>query len=434
MFYICLGHIARIFNLNFISVFHVFRALGAVFLLCVLWQLLSRIFEEEKSKRMAFIWLTIAGGMGWIPFVFGYLPTDFSVAEMYVFLSSLANPHFPIGSGLQVWLLLPSSVNIQKMKGRAKIFVAALLLVIISPFSVPIVLVVWSSYLVWQIGKRQDLIEAIWRIVLMGLGAGPMLIYYFVTSRTHPVLAIWNAQNITASPPLWDTLLGLSPAIFIAVFGFRQLWISKKDTGNILVIWAFLSLALAYVPFSLQRRFLTGISIPVVVIAAFTLTAWIEKRKIRSSLAFIFLFIFLAPTVLLNFLVVRFGVESAESSWFLESDEVAMFEWVDENLPNDALILASTSSSLFIPGRTGNRVLIGHPFETANYQIMDKQVVDFFTGGLSDQESKYFIESLNVDYVLCGPREKELGEIDLLSNSMILVTKIGEVSLFQARK
>jgi hypothetical protein len=43
-----------------------------------------------------------------------------------------------------------------------------------------------------------------------------MMVYDFWIARIHPALASWNAQNITPTPPLWDVVLSLSPALFFA--------------------------------------------------------------------------------------------------------------------------------------------------------------------------------------------------------------------------
>ena len=72
-----------------------------------LWQFFQFIFDDNIiTAWRAFLLSGIGSGLGWTVFAFGQMTGDFWVAEAYPFLSSYANPHFPIGLGLMLWILM----------------------------------------------------------------------------------------------------------------------------------------------------------------------------------------------------------------------------------------------------------------------------------------------------------------------------------------
>ena len=60
-----------------------------------------------RGRHMAFVYFALGLGLGWLALPFGGVPSDFWVAEAYPFLSSYANPHFPLSLALLLWLMLP---------------------------------------------------------------------------------------------------------------------------------------------------------------------------------------------------------------------------------------------------------------------------------------------------------------------------------------
>ena len=97
LFYIGLGHLARIVNLPLLAVFHIARVIGAIFLLWVLKIYFRSVFKEPKMQTLGFSIAALGSGVGWLAVVFGSFTSDFWVAEAYPFLSKYTNPHFSLG-------------------------------------------------------------------------------------------------------------------------------------------------------------------------------------------------------------------------------------------------------------------------------------------------------------------------------------------------
>ncbi|RLD03483.1 MAG: hypothetical protein DRI56_12415, partial [Chloroflexota bacterium] len=92
LFYLGLGHVARILNVPLLLVFHVTRILGAM---CMLWALAhfyETLFPSPQRRKLAFAISALASGLGWLAIPFGAFASDFWVAETYPFLSAYSNP------------------------------------------------------------------------------------------------------------------------------------------------------------------------------------------------------------------------------------------------------------------------------------------------------------------------------------------------------
>jgi len=263
----------------------------------------------------------------------------------------------------------------------------------------------------------------------MFLGGGAFLIYQFWISISDPVLSGWNAQNQTPSPALWDLLISFSPALVLAVlifFRFRA-W-NPNYIQKAALVWFACSLVLIVFPFSFQRRFLLGFSIPTIILAVSTISLFWPLVKTQKRI-FNVLFSLSLPSILVLLLLAGFGINSRDARLYLTSDEMNAFNWIADNTPVNAVILASPDTGNFIPAQTGRRVLYGHPFETVNADDQKQKVVDLFEGTIPLHAALAQLNEFNISYVLFGPREKLLGTPDFI-NQLKQVFKAADVSIY----
>ncbi|MGW8224283.1 MAG: hypothetical protein ACWGOY_01020, partial [Anaerolineales bacterium] len=234
LFYLALGHLARITSLENQTVFHLFRIAGALALVFSLWNFFAKIFDQPRIRWVAFGFSLFGSGLGWLASSFGVFSADLWVAEGYPFLSAYSNPHFPLGLAILLSILAlavsetdASQVEFSRLN-RFWFTAGGFFLAIILPFGVVIAVVVLSGSLVWGIwemaripdnehsffavGKAQISNTGEGRaLVFVLLGGGPVLAYQFWVSNNDPVLLIWNTQNITVSPAIWDLLISYAP-------------------------------------------------------------------------------------------------------------------------------------------------------------------------------------------------------------------------------
>ena len=427
LFYIFLGHLARWLDLPSLVMFHLARILATGCLFWVLSVFLSRFLKLESiSARKTFLLLAFCSGVGWLAFPLGAFTSDFWVAEAYPFLSSYANPHFPLGLALLLGIFILMEEKPVFLINIA-IFLLSLLLAAVLPFGVVISGLLLFGLAVWKWIEKKAI--AWQRLISFVLGGAPFVLYQLWISQTHPVLKGWNAQNITPSPLFWDFILSFSPIFLLALFGIWIAWQSRQDTGmRLLILWFILGFVLIYFPFSLQRRFMLGFYIPAACLGVLGLQR-ITRDNVKKWMWPLTFFLSMMTNVLL-ILAGIFGVQAHAPAIFLEKPESQALAWISANTPMGSIILASPEMGLFIPANTGRRVLYGHPFETVNAEQEKAQVQTFFKGDLSKLDQEKFVTDNNIGYIFWGPREKAIGSPIILTR-MKTAYKTGNVVIFQ---
>ncbi len=425
LFYLFLGHCARLLGLPLIWIFHIARLLSAMVLLWVLWRFFCELFPDQRSQKLAFTLAALGSGLGWVLVPFGVISSDLWVAEIYPFLSAFTNPHFPLGLALMLGLTMPEQIE-RTWRGKIVRICLAWLLSVVSPFGLVVVLgILGGQYAIMMLGRQawKD-IKLVRRestpILLTLIGGSPMIFYDLWVVRAYPTFAAWNAQNLTPSPPVWDLLVSLSPALILAFVGAWQTVLSERlifrrkrqsfQSESNLLIWVGLVLILVYLPFGLQRRFLVGLFIPLAGLAALGIKYLAARFSWSYRFWAVFLIVLSIPTNLMVLLTTFHGVRTQQPLLYLTQEEAFALKWIAENTSSDVLVLASPELGNFIPAHTGRRVIYGHPFETVN-AVQEEQVVEqFFGGAMPLNERQFFLASRGIDYIICGPRERDIGD------------------------
>lgn len=391
LFYLGLGHLSRILSLPLLVVFHNFRILGAILLLGVLYKFNTKLFKEQRHQNLGFAICVLGSGLGWIAVFAGIFTSDFWVAEAFPFLAMYTNPHFSVGLALMILTLLPGrkpSAIVELMLGLG--------LGIIQPFAVVIVLFVKVSRLVIDTledktsVKRLLISPDLIQVFTFALGGGMILIYQYWSILFDPVLSLWNAQNITVSPGFMDLMISLSPCLVLAGLGLKAAW--KEEKGRNLVIWAAVSLVLVLIPWNLQRRFLTGIYVPVACLAVYGLIDLERTRRFSFRSGVIMLLVLAIPT---NIIILASGIQAAsrqDPKIYLDREIFEGLVWISENTDPDVLVLADENVGLFIPSVTGRKVIYGHPFETVNAET-EKEFLRSFIN--EKQDDLVYEQSIN---------------------------------------
>jgi len=403
-FYLFLGHLARWIGLPLIWVFHLARVLSTVLLVGVARRFFSELIFPGSPRQawIAALLAMIGSGLGWIAAFAGAFTADFWVAEAYPFLSAYTNPHFPLGIALllAIFLVLHRPLTAPRY---AALFFLGLALAVILPFGLVIAGVVCLLIFAWHSLEMRSLVT--WKYVALFAGGFPVVLYQFWVTQNHPALAAWNAQNLTLTPPAWDIGLSFSPALLLAIVGLPAAWRERRAPGmRLLLTWFVAGLVLAYLPISLQRRFLLAFYLPTAGLAVIGLFELLRKPRLGWLLSL--LFVFSVPTNAMVLASGIFGSLERQPELFRSADSMAAMEWIEANTKSDALVLAGPDTGLYIPALTGRRVLYGHPYESANAAAEKALVTGFFSG---DTHSAVVVAGRGVDLIYAGPEENALG-------------------------
>ena len=429
-FYLFLGHVARWLGLPLLMTFHAARLISAACMLIALYRFIKICVPEESAQSPAFIIAAFGSGLGWVALIAGQVTSDFWVAEAYPFLSAYANPHFPLGICLTILLITPIVHWRKNLLQRewATPFLA-LALAIVYPFGIVLVLLLLGIMAFWeQYLSPERMLPRLynWRLFFSGLFGLPLLVYYLWIVYSDPIFSAWNAQNLTPSPGVIDFIVSFSPLLVFLIPTMVKLIKQKLGNNRIIVIWAVVGIALLWIPWSLQRRFIYGLYIPIAVVSVMGIYRLIANpgslRWVGTALIVLSL-----PTNIIILLSTGQGISSHNAMIYIHRDEEQAFHWLSKNTPVDAVIIAAPETGLFIPAQAGRRVIYGHPFETVSADAQKERLISFFEGKRSTGELNPLLQG---DYVFYGPREAALGK-GFLPAGLKLVYESGSTQIYQ---
>ncbi len=449
LFHLALGHLAHLLHLSVPLVYNLARVAGAVLLVAALGWYFALLFPHDAfARRFAWAVASFGLGMGWVilPWARQMPPADFWVSEAYPLLSMLTNAHFP-------WALAAFLVLIRPGPARWWDVLAALGLALLSPFGVVLVGFLLALQFVVeytfpenaehsrnsQLATRNSRFatrnsfpihlpfppaasQTFCRGLLVALGGLPYTAYVYWVTHHDPILAQWTAQNRTLLPPWWNLLAAFSPWAVVAV---AALW-RRHPAVRRLALWALAAFGLAALPSALQRRFLLGVYVPLVGLAAI----WVASRphRLRWAKALVLLVL---PGALVMLLLPLKGAIQKEPIWYLSRDEYHALVWLRENTPRDAIVLASPDMGAIIPAWSGRRVLYGHPMETVDGPRYKELVGDFFRRCLKGAAAWKFLHDEGVDYIFLGPRERKLGGLPVFMPPQAVAARFGSVTIYR---
>lgn len=428
LFYHALGHIGRVVGAPLIWVFHAARLIGAILLILMIDKTIRELFQDQKAVVIGLILAGVGSGLGWLAVFWGSFTSDFWVAEAYPFLSMYTNPHFSLGLGIMIYSVLP-----KRDEQWASGLLAGILLGIVQPFGVVIICAVKWIYLGWKYIKEKAGIKEWIRsrevisAFVFTLAGGAVILYQFWEILQDPVLSKWHQQNITPNPGLLDVVISLSPCLILAAVGARKAL--ENDTGRKLVLWGLVSMILIFVPWGLQRRFLTGIFFPLAVVSISGLFVLDARTPIKFSYWAIFT---LFLSIITNLIVIASGIQAIstkEKQIFIDNDFLSALSWLEDNAEEDDLILADKRDGLFIPSLIGRRVIYGHPFETIDAEREQQLVEGFFYIDQSDAFYEDVIENRGVDFVIARESNND-SVLNWLGDNLSLEYRIGAVRVF----
>jgi hypothetical protein len=91
--------------LPLIVVFHLARLMAGLILLLTAFRFVALVTPHPHERRLAFVLLFSASGLGWLGAIFDAFPIDLWVPEAFVPYSLYANPHFPLAMALMLVIL-----------------------------------------------------------------------------------------------------------------------------------------------------------------------------------------------------------------------------------------------------------------------------------------------------------------------------------------
>lgn len=420
LFYLALGHLAGVLNIPLLTVYHGTRLLAGFLMFLSIYAFLDEVLRDRLPRLMAFTFVLAGSGLGWLAIAIGIQASDLTIPESIPFVTSFTNPHFPLAVAL-VALGARSIVSEDRWGVRTAIGLAVGLgLGMVLPFAVLPLIGAGGVWAVWEgtrKGKWTDIPmlfhHPAWpSTAAVALGAAPWFVYDYWVVTFNPVFAVWNAQNLTPSPPVWDYVLGFGLVLVWAMYALWRGDVFQERGHRFLVVWLTVNCLLLYAPFSLQRRFSLGLFVPLAALAGIGVARWVGQHTKRTAWPLIALSLIMSlPS---NGLVIAAGLATAASGSPLVTEtvgEARAFGWLGEHAEPGAVVLAAPETGIRLPAYAPVRVVAGHPFETPEAADRSSQLKAMFDGSLTSDMAERLLLIWDVSYVFYGPRERAFGSV-----------------------
>jgi hypothetical protein len=235
-----------------------------------------------------------------------------------------------------------------------------------------------------------------------------------------------------------DLILGCGLVGLLAIPGGRIVARERDRGGLALLTWSVGTLVLVYLPFALQRRFLTGLGLPLAVLAAIGLNRWVlakledGRARLVSVLTVCLSLIgnlFLLAVLTLGVLN-RGGQADLFARLYLSQDEAAAMGWLLAHTQEE-VVLAAPRTGMLLPGRAGVRVFVGHKYETVDAEGKQAQAEAFFRGDMPDDEWQRLREKYHIHYLFVGPAERALGGGADRLRELVPAFRQGDVDIYR---
>jgi hypothetical protein len=391
------------------------RLIGSVFLLVMLYRLITRFVPDRRWQLWAWWLLLFSGGWGLLYSFIDphYVAYELIAPDASIFSMLYGPPHITVGAAL---LLMWINYTLDSFQADRSQLLRRLLIAnglgVLTALSReaygPAFAGIIAAYLIALTIQRRALP---WRegiiVALSSISAGAYGVYLIFAFRASSGLAAWSAQNAFTSPALIDLLLGFAPLILLAVPG---LWLMHHHAPRIthhaslvtrhpsfLLAWLIAGPIMAYLPIEISRRLIVGWQIPLSVFAAYGLLQLWSRRR---------LFVVAAAISVLpaTFFIIAGGatrVMAQQPPLYQSADELAALNWLGVNTTDGDVVLSDWHFGNLIPIYADARVFIGHPIETIDYKNKLAEVDRFFTTADAAQR-RDFIQRWHITVIAAG--------------------------------
>ncbi len=444
MFYIVLGEINRLFDLDPQTIFQIARWIFGYTALFSIYLLAKRTFDDSRWRWTAFFLIVFGSGLGWLQIMFGWIPgqvtpIDFWLIDCYVLFSLSLFPHFAFTLTLMclACILYLDYLRSGNWLRILAIIAAALAVQFVNPiaFAVIDIAIAIMTLFDW-IKKGRMQINGLIVLSIIAITQIPLLAYNFVLLSKDPIWNEFTVQNQTLSPPpiyyLWGFGLFWPFALVGAIRAIRE--------RNMILLaslaWTISAFALAYAPFAIQRRFLLGITIPLGLLATRGLVDifqfisqkndWLARRIPSLTLLTGLLLSLTTLTFIPAQAVYMLG---QPKDFFYPRVLDSAFEWLSIHTEPNDLILSATHTGQLLAQETGRRVYVGHTMETLGYATKIIEVKSFY----QNESAPNWLTQIPVQWIVYGPYEQSLSPDFKPGASLELVFQNNSVQIYKKK-
>ena len=458
LFYLLLGHLSALTGFPLILTYHLARLFCGLALLMVAYFFIAFFIRRRAVRWIAYLLVCFSSGLGWLVLLIsptppgGISPIDFWLMDAYTFFTILLVPHFCLGVALLllVFVFMLDYFRRVRLPSLIMAVIASWLLAVVNPYLLLIAGCVLAGYWLSLLCLRRKLpLDEGKGLVVLGCSLIPPLSYYW-TMTSDPVMRAFSEQDITMSPPPSFYILGYGLVFLLAIGGFIHISRQCRERELFLTTWLVVVAIMLYFPFKVQRRSITGLHIPLCILASLGLFKYVlpavyhsrvsraisralsyDRRRLRL---FILNLIVVAtfPSNLYLLASSSLAALQGHAALFHTKAENQAIDWLADNSQPTDTILCSYWVGNYIPARIGHRVFLGHWDETIDYTQKRGAVEAFFQGQTDDSTRLSILRDHGIVYLFYGPQERALGDFNPEDKPYLMKTfSNSEVSIYR---
>lgn len=411
LFYILLGHLARIFELNLHFTFHATRFILAFFALKVLYDFISKYTDEQEKLTMFLLAVFLSGSYN----------TTIDVSPQYhLYAGMMGFTHYML-TLICLLIFFDSVLAYVDNKGRFKFLKACLslnILAVVHPFMVVLAGLVITGTVI----LNKKLMKAFPILAVSAASCAPLMLYFLHIFTTNPALIGWRSQATADTATVYRVFLyGLGSLFSYLLIAFWSRGkIKTADSSVLFIVWLVTALVLSFtklITSSLQWFFFA--SVPVACLN-YKFIKYLDsqagfkvKFKGRSVVAWLILLILVLPTANLIFLIDHsafYMLEHKEeyNQTIISAEDMKCYAWLRKYAAENDIVLAANGIGNIIPFVTDSITFLGHEHETLDYKNKLEQVEKFFGQEYSEQEAGSFLSKYGIKYIVVN-KSREIG-------------------------
>lgn len=281
------------------------------------------------------------------------------------------------------------------------------------------IFLVWGTYLlILFLYHKKIIFKWLYKLIIVGSISSISFIYHLYLIYFNDFYILKSKTNITLSPRI-DVLIVSYGLIFvgalIAIYLLFKNFKNNKDKFNIkvndinyfkynngtlkypvfLFTYFFVNLFLIYSPLRIQRRFIQGFYIILIILSVFAADYFLDKIKKRFSILskqyvyfwlIIIYFLCFVPSVVFSIKYQMNFYNDYPQLFYYSEEQNDVLQYIKNNLGKDDVIITDFYLARFIPAIANKRVYYGHWSETL-FLIDKKKYWDNFLLGKNDIKS-----------------------------------------------
>ncbi len=425
--YVLIGRLTGFLNLSNSLSFHLAAVFFSFILGIIIWWFLGVFIREKKEKTIIFILLIFGGGLGWLFFPQLVLP-DLGQPG-FTLESAFRRPHEAISLSLFLLAvgLFWQGIKIKKNKLLILGALSTFLMSFFHPYSFLTLIVIFFSYGIFYWLKNNS--TQYFKILILLLLSGAAWFLVIGKSLIDNPGFSGLIQQVQSSPAPLLAVLGWGVLFPLTLAGLFSKTDSKED--NFFKIWFIFGWMIIYLPFGFQRLLIRGLWFPVVILAVKSLS-WLAKKFNLNYISLAVILIVISNFTSFSTFFRRLN-ESPENRWiYLSADEGEVINYLRLKGKNEQGVLASYRIANLIPAQSTKRVWAGHEFQTPNFNDRIRKVNKFFSGTMTDDEARSFLNKTKTSWVFFGLDEQEIAQSKKLKYEFLKpVIKKNDVILYQ---